>query len=181
MHLTDDQLNEYLDHETNDRALIELHLDSCADCAARLHALQELFSEIESLPDVAISPAFASRFTPRLNQSPQWPRALRLAVILQAVLAIVAIIVAAPFVLQFVSPYVSHIPAPSLVDVFMQLQRQWNAWLALLSTFQIPAIPELPVIQGSSLFMVLTVIGVSLVWLIGNGLLLRNQMNKASR
>jgi hypothetical protein len=55
----------------------------------------------------------------------------------------------------------------------MQLQRQWDAGLDFLSTFQIPVMPELPVLDFSS--MVFTVIGVSLLWLVGNGLLLRNQ------
>jgi hypothetical protein len=76
MHLTDEQLNEYLDHETNDRAQIELHLASCPDCVARLHTLQELFSAIESLPDVAISPGFASRLASSLRPASQLPRSL---------------------------------------------------------------------------------------------------------
>ena len=39
MHLTDEQLNEYLDNEIVDRAQTELHLFACDDCAARLTAL----------------------------------------------------------------------------------------------------------------------------------------------
>jgi anti-sigma factor RsiW len=59
MHLTDEQLNEYLDNETTERAQIETHLASCADCAARLIALQVLFAEIESLPEVELAPTLA--------------------------------------------------------------------------------------------------------------------------
>ena len=55
MHLTDDQLNEYLDNETAERAQIELHLDSCDECAARLSTLQDLFAELESLPELALT------------------------------------------------------------------------------------------------------------------------------
>ena len=179
MHLTDEQLNEYLDQETDVRDQIELHLSSCADCAARLHALQELFFEIESLPDVAISPAFASRLASSLSPASQIPRFLRLTVALQAALAVVVFIIAAPLMMQFLSPYLSGIPASSFVDIFMQLQSQWDVWLDLLSTFQFPAIPELPVIELSRLFILFTVIGVSLLWLIGNVLLLRNQIHKA--
>ena len=36
MHLTDDQLNEYLDEATAERVQIEAHLSSCDECAARL-------------------------------------------------------------------------------------------------------------------------------------------------
>lgn len=174
MHLTDDQLNEYLDNETNDRTRIELHLSTCADCTARLHALQDVFSEIASLPDVELSPGFASRVTSHLNPAPPIPRSLGLTIILQAMLVVIVFVIAAPFVMLFLSPYISGIPAPSFVDLFMQLQGQWDAWLDILATFQIPAMPELAFLDFSSLVTLFMVIGVSLLWLIGNGLLLRN-------
>ena len=55
MHLTDEQLNEYLDNETNERVQIETHLSSCGECAARLSTLQALFTELDSLPEVALT------------------------------------------------------------------------------------------------------------------------------
>jgi anti-sigma factor RsiW len=173
MHLTDEQLNEYLDNETSDRLQIELHLSTCEDCSARLAAWQELFSEIESLPDVELSRDVAARFMPGPSLSAKLPRPLTLTVTLQAALAVVASVGAAPFVMQFLSPYVSNISVPSLAKIVLQFQSQWAVWLDMLSTIQLPATPELPVIELSSLFMLLTVIGVSLLWLIGNGLLLR--------
>jgi hypothetical protein len=181
MHLTDEQLNEYLDHETNARAQIESHLASCADCVARLQALQQLFSEIESLPDVAISRVGAWRLDSNLRPAPQIPRSLQLTVTLQAALVVVVFLMAAPFVMPFLSPYVSSIPEPSPAGIFRQLQSQWDAWLDLLSTFQFPTMPELPVIDVSSLFMMVTVSCICLLWLVGNVLLLRNQIHKASR
>ena len=172
MHLTDEQLNEYLDHEAADSAGIELHLSTCEDCFARLAALQDLFSEIESLPDVELS----RDVVPGLNLPVELPRSLRLTVTLQAALAVVAILIAAPFVMQFLSPYVSGISGTSFTELLLQLQSQWMVWLDMLSTFQFPAIPEIHVVELSSLFMILTVIGVSLLWLVGNGLLLRDQI-----
>ena len=176
MHLTDEQLNEYLDHETSDQAQIESHLAVCADCARRLRELEALFSEIESLPDVPMSLEYGARFTPVRSEPARLPRSLTLTMILQAVFAVVGITVAAPFVIQFVSTYVPGLSVPSVVDVFLQLQNQWATWLAMLSTFSFPAIPEIPLVNASSLFVMFTVIGVCLLWLIGNGLLLRNQM-----
>jgi len=55
MHLTDEQLNEYLDNEIVDRADIESHLASCGECAARLTALQTLFAELDSLPELELT------------------------------------------------------------------------------------------------------------------------------
>ena len=176
MHLTDERLNEYLDHEADDRLQIELHLSTCAECSRRLVALQDLFVEIESLPEVELSRDVAAALRPVTNPSMKLPRSLRLTITLQALLAVAAIILAAPLVIQFLSPYLSGVPAPSFAELFLYLQSQWTAWLDMLSTFQFPAIPEVPVVELSSLFLMLIVVGVSLLWLIGNGLLLRNQI-----
>jgi hypothetical protein len=183
-HLSDVQLNEYLDHETKERAQIELHLSMCRDCSARLTALQDLFAEIESLPELELSQDF--REAPLRNQvthsmpgsgaSVQLTRSLTLTVTLQAALTIAAVIVAAPFVMQFVSPYLSKLAAPSPLDLLFSLQVQWTAWLDMLSQLQLPSIPQTPSIEISSLMLAWTVLGASLFWLIGNGLLLRNQM-----
>lgn len=176
MHLMDEQLNEYLDHEASDRVQIELHLASCKDCSARLSALQDLFSEIESLPELELSPDFAAGFISSPNQPVPLPRSLTLTATLQAALAVLGIIAAAPFVMQFISPYVPDLSTPSLVDVFMQIQSQWTVWLDALLILSAPTIPEIPAINISSLFVMSTLIGVSLLWLVGNGLLLRDQM-----
>ena len=178
MHLTDNQLNEYLDNEIENRAQAELHLSSCDDCAARLAALRALFNEIESLPEIALSRDLAAPITRRVSgrgAAPAVPRSLGLTVTLQAALTVIAIIFAAPLVMQFVSSYLSRIQTPSFVDMLLQLQTQWRTWLDRLSQFQLPSMPEIPVIELSSWLVMLMVAGVSVLWLVGNRLLLRNQ------
>jgi anti-sigma factor RsiW len=171
MHLTDDQLNEYLDNETTERPQIEAHLSSCEECSARLTALQVLFNEIESLPEVTLTRPLAARFTRQsslpVSQLPGW---LTLTATLQATAALVAIIFAAPMVMTLLPA----IQTPSLTGVFVQVQSYWGIWLDLLSTFQFPVIPEIPAVNASSLVITLTLAGVSMLWLVGNGLLLRN-------
>ena len=183
MHLTEEELNEYLDTEIQDRQRVELHLSACDECAATLAALQALFSEIGSLPELALTrdiseaPLWGSAaFTRDLNLHAPLPRSLRLTVTLQAALALLAIIIAAPFVIEFVSPYLTNLPMPSFTDVFIQIQSQWMAWLDMLSNFRLPAAPEIPAIDLSSLVITLTLVVVSMLWLVGNGLLLRNRI-----
>jgi anti-sigma factor RsiW len=176
MHLTDEQLNEYLDGEIGDPAQMESHLSVCADCARRLRELEALFSEIESLPELAISPEFSARFMPVRSEPARLPRSLTLTMILQATLVVAGIMIAAPFVIRFVSSYTPILSVPSFVDVLLQMQTVWMAWLDTLSTLSFPTLPEIPVVNVSSLVTIFTVIGVSLLWLIGNGLLLRNQV-----
>ena len=178
-HVTDMQLNEYLDNETGfeERAQIESHLSSCNECAARLTALQALFAEIESLPELELYKPLAAPFTrPSSLPVPQLPRWLTLTATLQAACALVAIIFAAPFVRQLISPYFSIVQMPSFAEIFLQLQSQWMSGLDVLSQLQMPAVPEIPVVELSSLVMVLTLVGVFALWLVGNGILLRNQI-----
>ena len=172
MHLTDEQLNGYLDHESAEREQIETHISSCADCAARLTALQALFAEIESLPELPLTHDLTARFTPTPSLPvPQLPRWLTLTATLQVALALLTVIMAAPFITELLPA----VQTPSFADVLIQIQSQWLTWLDLLSTFQLPTLPQLPVIEISNLMITLTLAGISMLWLIGNGLLLRNQ------
>jgi len=171
MHLTDEQLNEYLDEAAEDRAQIESHLSSCDECAARLTALQALFAEIESLPELALTRDFAAPFISRSSLPAQLPRWLPLAMTLQAVIAVIAFMAAAPFAIRLLP----EIEIPPFGTLLIQLQSQWRTWLDMLSQIQMPPIPsfsfELP-----SLYLVSAVAAVSVLWLVGNGLLLRNQI-----
>jgi len=171
-HVTDVQLNEYLDHESAEREQIETHISSCADCAARLTALQALFAEIESLPELPLTHDLTARFTPTPSLPvPQLPRWLTLTATLQVALALLTVIITAPFITELLPA----VQTPSFADVLIQIQSQWLTWLDLLSTFQLPTLPQLPVIEISNLMITLTLAGISMLWLIGNGLLLRNQ------
>ena len=171
MHLTDDQLNEYLDNETTERVVIETHLSSCDDCAARLSALQALFVEIESLPELELTHSIAARFNPTPNLIPQLPRWLTLTATLQVAFAVISIILAAPFAANLLPA----IPTPSVADVALRFQLQWITMLGNFSSIQLPTMPQLPAVEISSIMLTLTLAGVSLLWLVGNGLLLRRQ------
>ena len=172
MHLTEEQLNEYLDEVTTERAFIESHLDSCDECAARLSTLQNLFTELDSLPELELTRDLAAPFTLRPSLPAQLPKFLTLTVALQAAVALAALIIAIPFV----SALLPQIEPPSFTKLFFQIQSQWTVWLDQLSTLALPTFQpiNLPTFEMSSLLF--TLAGVSVLWILGNGLLLRNQM-----
>ncbi|HJS19290.1 MAG TPA: zf-HC2 domain-containing protein [Anaerolineales bacterium] len=179
MHLTDEQLNEYLDNESPERKQIESHLASCRECAARLSALQTLFAEIESLPDLEltrdlreVSIGNTARFPSIPDPAPQLPRWLTLTVSMQAVLALIVFIVSAPLIANLV-PVVE---LPSSTEVFLQLRSQWTAWLDLFSVDLLPALPRIPALEIPSLVLALSLTGITVLWLLGNGLLLKKRM-----
>ncbi len=172
MHLTDDQLNEYLDNQSNERAQIESHLASCAECAARLTALQALFAELESLPELEPTRNFAARFVSAGKLNPQLPRWLPLTAGLQAALALLALIAAAPFVMKLIPP----IKTPSLAELLIQIQTQWLMLFDTFTNVQLPTLTSLPPLDLSTVTLSFALAGASLLWLVGNGLLLRRQI-----
>ena len=199
-HLSDELLNEYLDNALADRAPAADHLAQCAECSARLAALQALFDEIESLPEMTLSrdlhrdeptgrelgqvtaggrrrhSCLPREVTRRVAGYSAMPRWLTLTVGLQAALALIAAAVAAPFVIEFASSSLPALQAPSLTETVIQLQSQWIAGLDSLSQIRLPAMPEIPVVEVSSLYFLLALAGASMFWLVGNGLLLRDQI-----
>ena len=172
MHLTDDQLNEYLDNESSERAAIETHLAACPECAARLSALETLFAELESLPELDLTHSLAARFTSQPNLIQQPPAWLTLTATLQAAVAIIVLSVAAPFV----STLLPALETPSFTAILLQLPSQWTMFLDTFTNYQLPTLPPLPPLEISSLTLSLTLATASLLWLVGNGLLLRRQI-----
>jgi hypothetical protein len=69
-HISDSQLNEYLDHALPAGMVgkIDAHLESCDDCRARLHELQIVFNRLEDLPEVRIPHDLAPDIISRLPQ-----------------------------------------------------------------------------------------------------------------
>ena len=179
MHLTDAQINEYLDHETNERAQIDSHLTVCADCAARLAAFQTLFAELDSLPELELTHSLraasvwdAARVPSPLDLPAPLPRFITLAAALQAAIALIALVLAAPFVTNML-PVVE---APSFTDFALQAQTLVASLSDVVMQIQIPALPHIPAPEIPSLVLSLTLAGASLIWLVGNGLLLRKQI-----
>lgn len=172
MHLTDEQLNEYLDNETNEREQIELHLNACNECSLRFSDLQNLFLELDSLPDLQLTRDLSKRFipTPQLVTAPQ--RWVRLTVFAQVALALIALIIAIPFITTLQPQMDTTIFTTS----FIEIQTLWNTSLDSLSTFEMPVLPEIPIVEMSSLL--LSLVGIFIVWIFGNGLLLRNHIRR---
>jgi len=172
-HIPDVELNEYLDNESSERAQIEMHLAECMDCALRLSALESLFVELESLPDIELDASLAARLTPTPSLIPKLPRWLTLTAALQAALALIALIAAAPFVMNLLPA----IETPSFTEIVLQMQSQWLTLLEPFTNYQLPAF-SLPPLQIPTLTLSLVLAGASLLWLVGNGLLLRNHVHR---
>jgi hypothetical protein len=187
MHLSDGQLNEYLDGALAPEmhAAAVRHLAACADCARRLAALQALFAEIESLPEVSLSrdlreapPWSAVPVTPMVNGHATLPRWIRLTAVLEAALAVVALAFAAPILSDFITSLTPFYQMPSLAELLLGFQIQWADLVQSVPEFIPPTLPAFS-LDISGMALTLTVIGAFVLWIIGNGLLLK-RVTKAS-
>src|SRR5688572_20658308 len=110
MHLSDEQLNEYLDAAMTPEARTEAvrHFAVCADCAARLTAQQALFAQIESLTEKSLSRDLAGPVLQALRhgyasqRGEVLPRWIRLMAGLEAALAVIALAFAMPLLNEYV-------------------------------------------------------------------------------
>lgn len=88
-HLTDEQLNEYLDGRLSLAGMAEAtqHLANCAACQAHLAALQTLFTTLDALPDLPLATDLSGAVLAGLpRRAPAWLRPLLLGQLLLALL-----------------------------------------------------------------------------------------------
>jgi hypothetical protein len=179
-HIDDSLLNEYLDSALapERRAEIAAHLAVCASCTARLANARALFAAIESLPDAPLERDLSGQVIAALRlRSNPLPLAVRLAFAAQAVFAVVLAASAAATLSLSLAPADPFIN--SALEAFTQsaesLMVQWQALIesaqsAIASGWD-SALAFLPAslewTWGAGLAAVF------LLWLAGNGVILR--------
>jgi len=177
-------LQEYLDGvlADEDRERLELHLAQCDDCAADFASLKVLYSELERLPDEPLAHDISARVIRSLALKED--RKPHLYLVLMAQLAVAIIVLAAiwPRIsLELVNRYsfaqlleplrkLAELPAQGILFTREFLNWIHFQWIATLS---MPAI-DWPI---TGLPLALAVGGMTLLWLLGNGLLLREPVN----
>lgn len=173
-HLLDVTLNLYLDEALHEADLpqVESHLATCSDCRSRLAAMRTLFAELHTLQEVSLSRNLSIPVLRALARPQSLPRSMHLALWFQVVVSLIVSFFATPFILQFVTSRWPAIEIQSLAEFFSQIQNSWVAMLGTVSHFKIPPLPQIPVYDTSDLALLSILSGMSLVWLICNGLLL---------
>jgi len=180
IHLDDVTLNEYLDVAlTPDRRReVEAHLSACAACQSRLEELRMLFATLESLPNVLLEHDLSRNVVAALKpQQLPWP--LRLAFVTQAGLVLLLGLALWPTLSAFATPISTDRFIGPLFSAFADsaqaLAAQWQAALesarVSIASGLDSARTLLPASFGVGWGAGLA--AVALLWLAGNGLLLR--------
>lgn len=173
-HLTNETLNEYLDDALPlaTRAEAESHLRACADCELRLDELADVFSALSALPDLELARDLSADVVRTLAPQPiPLPRFLKWTAALQAAAALVALIASLPLLQTLVVFEIPAVTLPTAPDLLARLDQMALGIQEFFAQFQFQA-PRLT-LEFSSLFITVAVFSVTLLWLVGNGLLLR--------
>jgi len=177
-------MQEYLDGvlADEDRERLELHLAQCDDCAAKYASLKYLYSEMERLQDEPLAHDISARVIRSIALKEDRKPYLYLVLMAQLAAAIIVFATIWPRIsLELVNRYslvqlleplrkFEELSAQGLLFVREFLNWIHTQWIA---TFSMPA-TDWP-ITGLSLALVIG--GMTLLWLLSNGLLLRQSAN----
>jgi anti-sigma factor RsiW len=69
-HISDEQIQAFLDGTTVESTVLEAHLDACPRCRAAVEEYRHLFSALGAVPEPVLAPDFADRIMARLPELP---------------------------------------------------------------------------------------------------------------
>ncbi|MDR3574467.1 MAG: anti-sigma factor [Anaerolineaceae bacterium] len=192
-HIDPALLNEYLDHalEPGQMEALERHLQGCEMCRASLNELRQLFSAIETLPEVRLERDLSAAIMTEIQRRParQVPAWLNLAFLIQTGTA-AAILAAAWPVISAGSPILSFsFSAGPFTGLMMEMAQFWSIQsLQFIQTIQQAGTQNLDWLRSffigdpSAVLTWATCLGITFfLWLVGNSLLLRSQKSNFNR
>ncbi len=194
-HLSAETLNEYLDGalEAPARAQAEAHLADCPQCAARLASWRALFAGLAALPEEPLARDLSADVLARLPQPAEalsiLPK-LRWIVAAQALAAVVLLASAAPFVtaaLPIVDPVTISQPAVQFItELLTGLAAQAQSLASALTVWSEQGLAGVralttPLAKTSTWLLSAGLAAAFVLWVLGNGLLLRRTFSTRSR
>ena len=188
LHIDDVSLNEYLYSALapEPSADDEADLTTCPVCAARLADLRALFATLATLPDAPLERDLAHQVLAALQPRPApLPPIARWAFMAQAMLAMVFTVIATLVLAYTITPADSFIdPAvDSFTQMIESLITQWQAtWASAQSTIASLLDSTLTFLPKSFEWTWFAgLVAVLVLWLAGNGVILRRIISSPSR
>lgn len=182
LHPSDAQINEYVDGQlgVQEVSALESHLGACQPCRDRFAALQALFSDLASLPEVALQRDLSGGVLAAIRPKAVLSRGLKWGVAVQTATALIILAVITPVFLR-----AAWFQDFSLIhgQVFELIRFRFSQVLALLSAEALSAVrflsqtatrlPQLADFHLPKAAVWPLFLSALLLWLVGNGLVLR--------
>ena len=181
IHPDENQLNEFLDGYLDESAMadLEMHLETCPDCTARLGELQTVFFALAELPDVDLDQDFSKAVISELQPVVQFSGLLKWGALAQVAFTFVLLLFSIPALLNSWTPYLDELRINAtklLSENRLVINLNWSEQLAFWQTswenwllgWQFSPVFETTQIVVWPLFLTAL-----LLFVIGNGLLLK--------
>jgi hypothetical protein len=187
IHVTETQLNEYLDQalEEGERREIEGHLATCGQCSSELDDLKNVFQALERLPDVTLERDLTTQVLADLQEEMPLPTLWKQpAFLLQSLLTLLLLALSMPILRGWgprVSTWIDELALlgrqiPSHSEMLTQLSA-WKPQFHFPSPelpFTLPALPDFSPQPDVGVLLAL-VIFIVMLWMVGNLSLLRGR------
>ena len=183
-HLTENQLNEYLDGlmEASALAACEAHLSDCADCQGRLAVLQSVFQALAALPEANPQRDLAASVLKNLSER-GFGLGWRLALAIQAGLSLGLALLALPWLsvrIVWIMPrWFGGVRLPELKFPHP------GQFLFSLPTFHMPSVPALalpiPITHTNMSLWLFLGIAAFLLFAVGNFSLIFHRASRARK
>ena len=184
-HPSDEILYEYLDGQLDPEnfSTLKNHFAGCQECSSRFIAFERLFAEIESLPEIPLNKDFSTPVLKKIRPSPALPRKWKWALIGQFALTGLVLTFVLPIFIRsesFIT--ISLFGEKAINQLFLNGSVIYGQGLTFINGLSTKLLELIYTLQNPnlslSLFTVIPVlIATGVLWLVGNSLLLRNQLS----
>ena len=193
-HSNDEQLNEYLEGFLSEasRIVLELHLETCDLCAARLEELRSFIQELEALPDLPLerdlAPSVLAAIQPAARTAPQMAVSLTFRIVLlsQVVIALILFLFSWPIIadrlpLSIAAWFGEHasdqfmLQIDSWQSVLLALWENAGGFLNNIIASRNQLMLQSILFQASIFQIVILLSAATLLWLAGNQIMLRSR------
>ena len=179
-HIQEIQYHEYLDNALDQAAqlVFDQHVAECQACRQELAELRQLFTAIGSVPELYLRVDLSSSILDAIDKQAGLSRNWKLATAIQFGLASILIIISWPLLSTYYSLYEFPMINTDYGTALTGLSIQFNGYIIALSdSFNtvFESISSSQILLGDiGVFVWPMAIAATLLWLIGNGVLLRH-------
>ena len=179
-HIQEIQYHEYLDNALDQAAqlVFDQHVAECQACRQELAELRQLFTAIESVPELYLRVDLSSSILDAIDKQAGLSRNWKLATAIQFGLASILIIISWPLLSTYYSLYEFPMINTDYGTALTGFSIQFNGYIIALSdSFNtvFESISSSQILLGDiGVFVWPIAIAATLLWLIGNGVLLRH-------
>ena len=186
-HLTEPQLNEYLDQmlDVPTQQKVEAHLSDCEGCRAQIAPLEILFSTLDELPEVPLTRDLKVGVLAGLPKTVEIPTLWQQpAFLAQSLLTVILLTLTMPILNRQFDSLSSFFTFPvieltSFAEIIAKLSPlfRWDFRFSFAFpeiSFTTPTLPSIPISLDTNIVLLL-IISAGMMWGIGNFSLLRSK------